>query len=122
MNKMMFLCKLQARELKKNGVKRRIKEIKIMIEYKGYKLFVIDYGERDYIVSKTMQDALNYFFSNVGEEYDDEEGISVNVVEKDFMVNQDEIDEPNEMASIIMQKDIDTEIEKIPYLLASSIY
>lgn len=93
-----------------------------MIEYKGYKLFVIDYGERDYIVSKTMQDALNYFFSNVGEEYDDEEGISVNVVEKDFMVNQDEIDEPNEMASIIMQKDIDTEIEKIPYLLASSIY
>lgn len=93
-----------------------------MLEYKGYKLFRVDYGEQDYIVAKTAQDALNYFFSNVGDEYD-KDGLSIEIVKEDFMVNQSEINKPSELASILMERDITLEENELqPYLLASSVY
>jgi len=91
-----------------------------MIEYNGFKVFEINYGESDYIVAKNAQDALNYFFGNVGDEFDND-GIDIAPLEKDFIVDMSEADEPDGYISDILKIAINNGIDT-PYLIASSEY
>lgn len=93
-----------------------------MVEYKGYKIFEIDFGEQDFIVAKSVTEAVKYWFSMVGDEYE-EDGFTVDLVCSDFSIKSEE-DGEIMMASEILKRDIDAmlsaEKEVKPYYIASS--
>lgn len=96
-----------------------------MIEYKGYKIFEIDFGGQDYIVAKNISEAVKYWLEMVGDDYE-KNGFSVSLVERDFMIDRRELEEENVLASVVLKEEINKKLENgvgiEPFYIASSAF
>jgi uncharacterized protein YeeX (DUF496 family) len=96
-----------------------------MIEYKGYKIFEIDFGGQDYIVAKNISEAVRYWLEMVGDDYE-KDGFSVGLVVKDFIIDRRELGKENVLASAILKEEINKKLKsgvKIePFYIATSAF